>query len=102
MALPDQRLTLTTEDMVVGLREFPKDEGGAILLGTVAIGMGSMMNLEGERGEMSKNFLDAVVELGKSVDKEDKILAVKLGMLFQQGKKFQDEEAVKNWGKGIE
>ena len=102
MALPDQRLTLTAGDIAVGLREFPKDEGGAILLGIAAIGMGNMMNLEGERGEMSQNFLDAVVELGKSADKKDKILAVKLGFLFQQGKRFQDEVAGKNWGKGIE
>lgn len=88
-----QGLKLTAEDIASELRAFPKDENGSAFLGMAAIGMGHMMGSEGEEGAMSQIFLDAIVVLGKSSDRGDKRLAAKLGMLYQQGKRSQDEEA---------
>lgn len=93
MGLPDQGLTLTTENIVEILRASAETAEGSMLLSVAAIGMGHMMNLEGESGEMSRKFLDAVTVLGTSSDKNDKMLAVNLGLLFRKGKRFQDEEA---------
>lgn len=89
----ESELTLTAEYIAEKLRESAETEGGAMLLSVAAIGMGRMMGLKGEQGEMSRKFLDAIVVLGNSPDKNDKILAAGIGLNFRQGKKLQDEEA---------
>lgn len=93
MTFPDQGLTPTAEYIAGKLRESAETEGGTMLLSVAAIGMGHMMGKEGESGEMSRKFLDAIVVLGQSPNGNDKILAVQLGMLFRQGKRAHDEEA---------
>ena len=92
MIFPNPELTITAEDLARELSSYAGSKDGQTFLSIAAMGMGHMMNAEGESGQMSKTFLDAVVVLGKSPNRNNKLLAVKLGMLFRDGKRALDEE----------
>lgn len=96
MTLPDQGSTSiaeTAEYIAEKLRASAETAEGAMLLSIAAIGMGRMMDLKGEQGEMSRKFLDALMVLANSPNKNDKILAAGIGFEFRKGKRLQDEEA---------